>query len=171
MRIALLLAGLAATAALGGCATSRPGNGAPAEAVPVASVRHTAGPRPAAQWVMRDALPTTSWLSDGERAILVEVTQNDEGVTRAETAPLELANLVVRIDTRRRRETVIAIQSALAMPLAFDLYVSPDGERFRWIPSCPVAAHGTAYERWPERAAWIALANPREAVGVLPGCR
>uniref|UniRef100_UPI003B3A9294 efflux RND transporter permease subunit n=1 Tax=Sphingomonas sp. TaxID=28214 RepID=UPI003B3A9294 len=50
-----------------------------------------------------------------------------------------------------------------AATLGFDLFVSPDGERFRAITACAVASGTDAYERWPERAAWIALANVRVA--------
>ena len=76
-----------------------------------------------------------------------------------ETAPLELANLIVRIEQRDAEQTVVAIQNGTDRALVVPVFVSPDGERYRALPGCAVAAGATAYERWPERAAWIAVAE------------
>jgi hypothetical protein len=161
----LAFAGLAA-----GCATKGPGVEVPEGALTVASVRHTAGPQPQPVWVDRAALAPDAQRSDGERALLLEVALRDGQVASTESAPLELANLVVRVETRTRRETVVAIESAVEIALAFDLYVSPDGERFRRIPSCPVDARGRSFERWPERARWIAIGDVRAVTGPVEGC-
>jgi hypothetical protein len=162
MRAALLMSLSILPLALGACG-SRGGVQVPPEALTVASVRHTAGPQPAPLWLSRAELPADAHFSDGARALLLEATLRDARVEALEGAPLELANLIVRIDARARRETVIAIENDSDATLALDLFVSPDGERFRAIPTCPVAPGGDAFERWPERAAWIALANVRVA--------
>lgn len=153
---------------LAACASKAPGR-VPPEALTVATVRHTAAPLPAPAWVSRAQLPPDTQYSDGERALLLEVDARGRGPAQVESVPLELANLVVRIDARNRTETVVAIGNGSEHTLAFDLFVSPDGERFRAITACPVAPGLDAYERWPERAAWIALANVRVADG--GGCR
>lgn len=154
-----------------GCATPRSGGvEVPGDALTVASVRHTAGPQPEPVWIPREALAADAQRSDGERALLLEVALRDGQVLSTESAPLELANLVVRIETRSRRETVVALESAVEVALDFNLYVSPDGERFRRIPSCPVAARGRSFERWPERARWIAIGDLRNAGTAPEGC-
>jgi hypothetical protein len=160
-----MLAGLVA-----GCATSRPGVEVPDDALVVASVRHTAGPQPVGAWVARASLPADAQRSDGERALLFEVAMREGQVVSTESAPLELANLVVRVESRTRRETVVAIENAVDTALAFDLFVSPDGERFRRIPACPVDARGRSFERWPERAAWIAIGRLRAADASAANC-
>jgi hypothetical protein len=154
---------LFAVSTLAGCAT-RPSVGeAPPDAEVVANVRHVAGPREAGEWIDAAALPSDALRTDGERALLIEVSLPDDGAVLTEVAPLELANLVVRIDERDRKQVVIGIDNATEAALAFDLYVSPDGQRFRRIESCPVAARGRSFERWPERTAWIAVAGVRRA--------
>jgi hypothetical protein len=153
-----------------GCAATGGGAAVPADALTVASVRHTAGPQPEPVWIARAALPADARRSDGERALLLEVELRDDRVVRVEDAPLELANVVVRVEARTRRETVIAVQSALDRTLAFDLFVSSDGERFRAIPACPVAARSQSFERWPERVAWVAVGNLRAASGLEADC-
>lgn len=170
MKIGSIALVLAVSCVLAGCATSRGGVGVPPDALTVASVRHTAGPQPEPVWVDRAGLGAGAQRSDGERALLLEVTLRDGEVAATEAAPLELANLVVRIESRSRRETVVAIESAVEVALDFELYVSPDGERFRRIPSCPVGARGRSFERWPERARWIAIGAVRRAHAAREGC-
>jgi hypothetical protein len=170
MTIRPTLLALALLSAVTGCATTGPGVEIPDGAMTVASVRHTAGPVPEPVWIARDSLAPDAQRSDGERALLLEVALRDGQVASMESAPLELANFVVRVESRSRRETVIALESAVEIALAFDLYVSPDGERFRHIPSCPVDARGRSFERWPERARWIAIGGVRAATGAAEGC-
>ena len=136
----------------------------------VATVRHTAAPQPAADWVGRSALPAPALAGAAERALLLEVTLDEGAVSNVETAPLELANLIVRIESRSKRETVVAVQNAADVALVYELYLSPDGERFRRVPTCAVAADATAYERWPEHASWIAVGTVR-AAGADDACR
>ncbi len=153
-----------ASLALAACATQTKVAEAPADAEVVATVRHVAGPRPPAPWLDLAALPADAQRSDGERALLLEVgLPDDGGAPVVETAPLELANLVIRIEKREAKQSVIGIENATAAALAYELYLSPDGERFHRVPVCAVAARGPAYERFPERAAWIAVANVRRA--------
>lgn len=161
---------LLATLGLAACASQRGGGAVPPEAMTVATVRHTAGPQPQAAWIERGALPADAQRSDGERALLLEARLVEGRVVALERAPLELANLIVRVESRDRRQTVIAVQNGSSEMLAYDLFVSPDGERFRAIPSCPAQPHASAYERWPERAAWIAVANVRAVTTKSPGC-
>lgn len=161
---------LLALLGLGACASQRGGVGVPPEALTVATVRHTAGPQPQAAWIERAALPADAQRSDGERALLLEASLSEGRVVALEPAPLELANLIVRVESRDRRQTVIAVQNGSSAVLAYDLFVSPDGERFRIIPSCPAQPHASAYERWPERAAWIAVANVRAVEATPPDC-
>lgn len=157
MRRSVLAASLAVVVWLGGCAGARGPATPPPGSLTVATVRHTSGPQPAAAWLAAEALPPDAQRSNGTRALLLEVALRDGAVSTVETAPLELANLLVRIESRDRRQTVVAIENRNAVALGYALYVSPDGERFRRVPSCPVAAGGIAYERWPEAAAWIAV--------------
>jgi predicted small lipoprotein YifL len=164
MVLLLCLVGIAGCASRGGVAQPPP------DASTVATVRHTAGPQPQGTWVDWDTLAPQAHRSDGERALLLEVTQREGQVVAVEAAPLELANFVVRVEARSRRETVVALESAVDVGLDFDLYVSRDGERFRSIPVCSVAARGRSFERWPERAAWIAIAGVSAADGPRPGC-
>jgi hypothetical protein len=168
--LAAFAASIFSCAMIIGCASSGPAVDVPADALTVATVRHVAGPQPAAQWIARDALPTDALRGDGERALLLEATLRDERVWSLESAPLELANLIVRIDTRDPKQTVISIDNGSASRLAYDLFLSPDGERFRRVPSCPVVASGSAFERWPERMAWFAIANVRVPTADEPGC-
>ena len=154
-----------------GCATRPTVGEAPADAQVVATVRHVAGPQEAAAWIDADALPSDALRTDGERAVLLEVTLPDDGSVLTEVAPLELANLVVRIDQRDRKSVVVGIDNATDAALAFDLYVSPDGRRFRQVRTCPVAARGRAFERWPQRTAWIAVAGVRRATDADAACR
>lgn len=156
---------------LAGCAARPSGGEAPPDAEIVATVRHAAGPREAAQWIDVAALPSDALRTDGERALLIEISLPDDGSVLTEVAPLELANLVVRIDQRDRKQVVVGIDNATEAALAFDLFVSPDGQRFRRIPACPVAARGRSFERWPERAAWIAVAGVRRAESGGTDCR
>jgi hypothetical protein len=155
---------------IGGCAGRGGVAEPPPDALTVATVRHTAGPQPRGAWVDWGTLAPQAQRSDGERALLLEVGLREGEVVATEPAPLELANFVVRVEARSRRETVIALESAVDVALGFELYVSADGERFRAIPSCPVPARGRSFERWPERAAWIAIARVRAAEGAFPGC-
>ena len=170
MTIRPILCMLTSACLMLGCATRGPGVEVPEGALTVASVRHTAGPQPEPVWVSRDALAPDAQRSDGERALLLEVALRDGRVVSTESAPLELANLVVRVESRTRRETVIALESAVEIALDLNLYVSPDGERFRRIPSCPVGARGRSFERWPERARWIAIGDVRAVSGPVEGC-
>jgi type IV pilus biogenesis protein CpaD/CtpE len=156
---------------LAGCATRPTVGEAPADAEVVATVRHVAGPREAATWIDAAALPSDALRTDAERALLLEVTLPADGTAITEVAPLELANLVIRIDQRDRKSVVVGIDNATDAALAFDLFVSPDGARFRRIGSCPVAARGRAFERWPERTAWIAVAGVRRAAESDASCR
>jgi hypothetical protein len=166
MRVSLLVILL-----LAGCATRPTVGDAPADAEVVASVRHVAGPQEAGAWLDADALPSDAVRTDGERAMLLEVSLPDDGSVLTEVAPLELANLVIRIDERDRRQVVVGIDNATDAALAFDLFVSPDGKRFRRIASCAVAPRGRSFERWPERTAWIAVAGVRRAADSDPACR
>ena len=156
---------------LAACATRPTVGEAPADAQVVATVRHVAGPQEAGEWIDAAALPSDALRTDGERALLLEVSLPDDGSALTEVAPLELANFVVRIDQRDRKSIVVGIDNATDAALAFDLFVSPDGSRFRRIPSCPVAARGRAFERWPQRTAWIAVAGVRRAAESGPACR
>lgn len=150
---------------LAGCATRPTVGEAPADAQVVAEMRYASGPQAAGAWIDAAALPSDALRTDGERALLLEVSLPDDGTVLTEVAPLELANLVVRIDERDRKQVVIGIDNATGAALAFDLFVSPDGERFRRIETCPVAPRGRAFVRWPERTAWIAVAGVRRADG------
>ena len=166
----IFLAG-AASLLLAACATRPTPGEAPADAEVVATVRHVAGPQEAAAWIDADSLPSDALRTDGERAMLLEVTLPEDGSTLTQVAPLELANLVIRIDQRDRKSVVVGIDNATDAALAFDLFVSPDGKRFRPIRACPVAARGRAFERWPERTAWIAVAGVRRATESDAACR
>jgi hypothetical protein len=152
------------------CASAPRSGAVPPGALTVASVRHTAAPLPAPVWVSRDSLPADAHRSDEQRALLLEVALHEGQVRSVESAPLELANLRVRIEARDREQTVVAIENDTATALAFELYLSPDGERFRLIPSCPVAPGTTAYERWPQAARWLAIGAVRAADGTASGC-
>jgi hypothetical protein len=153
-----------------GCAGPRRGAMPPPGSMTVATVRHTSAPQPAAEWIGRGGLPAPAAVSDAERALLLEVTLAEGVVREVETAPLELANLIVRIESRSRRETVVAVQNGTGTALAYELYLSPDGERFRRVPTCAVGAQATAYERWPEHATWLAVGAVR-AAGPDDACR
>lgn len=166
--LATLLA--AASLLLTACATAPRNVVVPAGTMTVASVRHTSAPQPAPVWLSRDALPGDTHRSDDQRALLLEVAVHEAQVRSVESAPLELANLRVRIDARDRKHTVIAIENDTDVALDFELFLSPDGERFRLIPSCAVAAGTTAYERWPEPARWLAIGAVRAAQGDTSGC-
>lgn len=150
------------------CASAPRSGAVPPGALTVASVRHTSAPQPAPVWVLRESLPAGAYRGDERRALLLEVALHEGQVRSVESAPLELANLRVRIEARDREQTVVAIENHTAAALAFDLFLSPDGERFRLVPSCPVAAGTTAYERWPEPARWLAIGAVRTAEGA--GC-
>lgn len=148
---------------LAGCAARPTVGEAPADAQVVANVRHVAAPQEAGAWLDAGALPSDAVRTDGERALLLEVSLPDDGSVLTEVAPLELANLVVRIEERDRKQVVVGIDNATDAALAYDLFVSPDGVRYRRIATCPVAARGRAFERWPQRTAWIAVAGVRRA--------
>jgi hypothetical protein len=150
---------------LSACATAPREGAVPPDALTVASVRHTSAPQPAPVWVSRADLPSGSLRSDDARALLLEVAVHEGQVRSVESAPLELANLRVRIDARDRRQTVVALENDSVVALDFELFLSPDGERFRRVPTCPVAAGTTAYERWPEPAPWLAVGAVRAAAG------
>jgi hypothetical protein len=152
------------------CASTPRAVAVPPGALTVASVRHTSAPQPAPVWLARESLPADTFRSDDERALLLEVALHEGQVRSVESAPLELANLRVRIDARDRRQTVVAIENDTAAALDFELFLSPDGERFRLIPSCAVAAGTTAYERWPEPARWLAIGAVRAAQGDAGRC-
>ena len=169
MRFSLLAC--AALMCASGCATRPTVGEAPGDAEVVATVRHVAGPQEAAAWVDADALPSDALRTDGERAMLLEVTLPEDGSVLTEVAPLELANFVIRIDESDRKQVVVGIDNATDAALAFDLFVSPDGKRFRRIGSCPVAARGRSFERWPQRTAWIAVAGVRRAAESDADCR
>lgn len=156
---------------LAGCAAPRTVAEVPPGAEVVATVRHVAGPRPAADWIDRASLPAGTQLTDTSRALLLELRVEGEGAAALQPAPLELANLIVRIESVDPEQTVIAIQNLTDAALAFDLLASPDGRRFRRLPACPVPAGQVAYERWPEPMRWIAIGSVRVAGTPGDGCR
>lgn len=147
---------------LAGCASRPAVEGVPPDAEPVASVRPPSGPA-AFEWIAASALPPDAQRGDRSRALLLEVVQRDGSVQSTEIAPLELANLIVRIgdvDSRRYR---VSLESTLDRDLKLDLYVSPDGERFRYASSCPIVAGGSALESFAEPLSWVAVARVRFA--------
>jgi len=159
-----------ALALLAGCAAGPTPGEAPADAKLVATMRHVAGPREAAAWLEAASLPSDAQRTDGTRAVLLEVSLPEDGSVLTEVAPLELANFVLRIDERDRKQVVVGIDNATAERLAFDLYASPDGQRFRRIPACPVEARGRGFARWPERTREVAVAGLRRATEADARC-
>ena len=167
--VALLLA----SALLAACAVPRAIDATttiPPDAVPVASVRPVASPQ-AATWLAVAELPAGALRARADRAVLLEVSREDGGaVGSVEPAPLELANLIVRVTRNAPRDVGIALESSLDASVKLDLFVSPDGERFRYISSCPVIAGGSAYEKLAEPVAWVAVARVRLADPGEPRC-
>jgi hypothetical protein len=155
---------LLSSALLGACAAPRAIDGpvdVPADAVPVASVRPVASPH-APNWLTVAQLPPDAIRGSGARALLLEVTRGADGaIASVESAPLELANLIVRVSTNGPRNVGVVLESSLDAALKLDLFVSPDGERFRYASSCPVIAGGSAYEMFAEPVVAVAVARVR----------
>lgn len=161
---------LACSAWLAGCAGQAPRE-APPGSLTVATVRHASGPEPAVEWLDDTALPPGAVRSDGGRAALLEVAATEGIVTNVEAAPLELANLVVRFESRDDTQSVVAVENRSDATLAYALFLSPDGRRWRRVATCAVAAGTTAYERWPGRSTWFAVADVQEAAPTEESCR
>jgi hypothetical protein len=147
---------------LAACAGPRARGDIPADAEPVASVRPAPGPQPLT-WRARDELPDDAVVGNDVRALLLEVTLRDGAVHTVETAPLELANLIVRVVSSDVRRSSISLDSTLDRALKLELFVSPDGQRFRAVSSCPIIANGSAYEMFAEPVAAMAVARIRVA--------
>jgi len=160
-----------AAALLAGCAMGPTPGEAPEDAERGVTMRHVSGPQAAGAWLDAANLPSDAQRTDGTRAVLLEVSLPEDGSVLTEIAPLELANFVLRIDERDRRQVVVGIDNATAERLAFDLYASPDGRRFRRIPACPVEARGRGFARWPERTREVAVAGVRRATESDAACR
>jgi hypothetical protein len=164
MARATTLTMLLSSVLLGACAAPRAIDGAldvPADAVPVASVRPAASPH-APNWLSVAQLPDGAIRGSSERALLLEVTRGGDGaIASVESAPLELANLIVRVSAKGPRNVGVVLESSLDATLKLDLFVSPDGERFKYASSCPVIAGGSAYEMFAERVVAVAVARVR----------
>jgi len=57
--------------------------------------------------------------------------------------------------------TTVKIENHLKQPLKVDLWLSPNGQRFAYTSSCPIAAGNSSFEMWPGRVPWVFVSNPR----------
>ena len=99
----------------------------PENAQTVADVRHTPGPLPAGDWIERAALPEDALARPAGEALLLEVEVREGALRRVESAPLDLANLIVRIEQAGADASVIAIENRSGAVLGLELFASREG--------------------------------------------
>ncbi len=63
--------------------------------------------------------------------------------------------------------TLLKVANGGDRALKFDLYISPDGERFQYTSSCTLIPKGAGYESWPYPIFAFALGNVRETKAVV----
>ncbi|MGI8560642.1 MAG: hypothetical protein ACR2J7_04240 [Luteimonas sp.] len=67
-------------------------------------------------------------------------------------------------------EATLTIKHDLAVALKFDLYVSEDGQHFRYASSCAVTPGISSFELWQHPVRAFALGNPRVVDGNKTSC-
>lgn len=119
-------------------------------------------------------LPVPHWLITGEESVRLTVSRSDAGDLSFEEADESSANVVFRLVERTPAKTILAIESRAEFPLKFDLFISPDRERYFYTSSCPTGVNlddgFSNYEIWPQAIAAIAVGNVRQP-GEARGCQ
>ena len=127
---------------LASCASPRGGG----EAAPSA---------PSREVIATSALPPGHVVTDGREPLHLDIVVGDPlALAPATEADAEL---IVRFVDRNRERTIVSILSRFEQPLKFDLYISPDGERWQYKSSCPPDSR----EAWSQLVPYLAIANPR----------
>ncbi len=146
----LLRLGLAAAmlAALAGCASWRGGaaDDAPED-------------RPALRegWRWREQLPADAVTGSGDPAFTAAIGPDGALVS----VPDAEATIRVSRITSGGEGTMVSIANQTDRALKFEVFISPDGERWTATSSCPAIAGGATFESWPYPVAFIAIASPR----------
>ena len=154
---------VALSIALTGCAS--PPNSNPGQGYKAVGMAHVSpGVKPQQKILNREELPAGFAIGEGEPSLGLIVRVNHAKTEASPTTDLALANVTLKRGSIGSG-TSAEIHSKLDLPLKFDLYISPDGQRYRYTSTCVVIAKGSAFEMWPSSIRSFALGNPR-VVGV-----
>jgi hypothetical protein len=77
---------------------------------------------------------------------------------KAENTDLSLGFVA---NTAATSMTMLALTNRSKRPLKVDMWISDDGQRYRYTSSCPILAGARSTESWPGVVSWIYVSNPR----------
>ena len=144
-----------ATLAMCGCVATDPG--VPAGAQTVGMLKASPGPKSTEQWLSRSTIPESFAIGTGAPPIALDVT----GMVAMPAADAASAEIIASRESDEGADTMLTIKSRLDTTVKFDLYISPDGERFQYTSSCPLGPQHSNFESWPYRIHSFAIGNPR----------
>ncbi|MBI5533519.1 MAG: hypothetical protein HY898_12435 [Deltaproteobacteria bacterium] len=106
---------------------------------------------------------------DGRSPVAFRVVRDGTGRLRI-SSDLEGSepDIVIPPASIERGMTMLKIANTGDLHLKFDLYITPDGQRYVYTSSCPLLprpAQGesfSAFESWPHAVAGFAIGAPRE---------
>lgn len=123
-----------------------------------------AGPLPAAEpsakVLARAEIPEGFAVGSGDPPLGLRVELEGGGVGGSAAAVPPAAN-VIASGVAGDGEATLSIRHDLEVSLKFDLYISEDGERFRYASSCAVTPGISSFELWQHPVRAFALGNPR----------
>ncbi|GAA4853819.1 hypothetical protein [Luteimonas vadosa] len=132
--------------------------------VPLLAASLAAGPMhaadPSAKVLARAEMPEGFVVGSGDPPLGLLVELEGEGVGASAAAAPSAAN-VLASGVAGDGEATLSIRHDLEVSLKFDLYVSEDGERFRYASSCAVTPGISSFELWQHPVRAFALGNPR----------
>ena len=63
----------------------------------------------------------------------------------------------------KANEAMLKVSNKTDRQLKYDLYISPDGERFQYTSSCILVPNGGGFEMWPYAVHSFAIGRVRDA--------
>ena len=117
-------------------------------------------PADAPKILKRAELPAGFAIGTGDPSLGLIVKVVDGKVEATVTKEISAANVTLKREEMEQGQ-MADIHNATAVTLKFDLYISPDGERFVYTSSCPVLAGKGDFEMWPGAVHSFAFGNPR----------
>lgn len=112
-------------------------------------------------WIDVSVLRPSAYFTTGSEPLYLKVTLDNGKVVQFDSANASDANVVVRFSRSDEKGTLVVLESKLDVILKFDLHISPDAQHYTYTSSCPIIAHGAAYEQWAHPIPWMAVSNPQ----------
>jgi hypothetical protein len=110
--------------------------------------------------------------SSADLALHVTLDEVSSSPVGFEPAKAESTDLVMGAvpNTAPTPMTTLALTNRSARPLKVDLWISNDGQRYRYTSSCPIGPGARSSESWPGVVPWVYVSNPRFVASDARGC-